>query len=112
MFQTRDVSAPQPRLCTGMFVKAGIRDERFWLQVKSIGADGTVRAIVDSTLIRSAWHRGEKLMLQQEHVLETACKDDRVSFQSLVTALGSQREAALTWHERRVAAGKEGPKGS
>ena len=106
MFETRESSAPQPRLCPGMFVKAGLRGERFWLRVQSVGDDGTLIAIVDSKLIRSTWRRGEEIRLQHEHVLESADEDDRMSFQSLVAALGSQREASLTWHVARVLARK------
>ena len=106
----RDLSAPHPMLCSGMFVKVGVRGERFWLRVQSVGVDGKIRAIVDSNLIRSTWQRGEEIMLQNEHVLETAHYEDQVSFHRLVAALGSQREAALTWHEARVVSVKCGQK--
>ena len=109
LFETRDARAPKPRVRRGVFVKVGVRGERFWCRVESVGADGTLRAIVDNDLQKSSWPRGHKLVLQHEHVLETTDATDGLTFHSLVAALGSPREAAVVWHSSRVASGRSRP---
>ena len=109
-FETRATSLPQPHVHNGSFVKVGIRDERFWCRVESIGADDMIRAVVDNDLLRSAWRRGHVLVLQHEHVLESLDVADQLSFKILVATLGSKREAALVWRDVRVASGTCNPK--
>ena len=101
-FEVRDASLTKPPAHAGSFVKAGIRGERFWCRVESVGADGMIRAVVDNDLMRSAWRRGHVLVLQDEHVLEVADVTDRLTFSSLVATFGSDRKAALAWRDARV----------
>ena len=86
-------------------MKIGIRGERFWCKVESMGGDGKLHAIVDNELLRSAWPRGHKLVLQREHVLESASVVELLSLQRLVAATGSKRDAALLWRDMRVMQG-------
>lgn len=104
-FETRGSSTDPPRVSVGCFVKIGIRGERFWCKVESVSGDGKLHAIVDNDLLRSAWRPGHKLVLQSEHVLESADVRDQLSFQRLAAATGSIREAALVWRNLRVAGG-------
>ena len=105
-FETRDASIDTPRVSVGCFVKVGIRGERFWCKVQGVSGDGKLHAIVDNNLLRSAWRPGHKLVLQSgEHVLESADVRDRLTFQRLVAATGSKRDAALLWRNLRVAEG-------
>lgn len=67
--------------------------------------DGKLHAVVDNDLLNSAWPRGHMLVLQREHVLETADVADQLSFEGLVARVGSKQEAALVWHGMRVAQG-------
>lgn len=109
-FETRDACVPQPHVHAGGFVKVGIRGERFWCRVESVGTDGMIRAVVDNDLLRSAWRRGHVLVLQHEHVLESLDVAGQLSFKTLVATLGSKREAALVWRDVRVASGTCNPK--
>ena len=109
-FETREACVPQPHVHNGSFVKVGIRDERFWCRVESVGADDMIRAVVDNDLLRSAWRRGHVLVLQHEHVLESLDVADQLSFKTLVATLRSKREAALVWRDVRVASGACSPK--
>ena len=86
-------------------MKVGIRGERFWCKVESMSGDGKLHAIVDNDLLRSAWPRGHKLVLQREHVLESASVAEQLSFRRLAAATGSMRDAALLWRDMRVAEG-------
>ena len=105
MFETRDAAIPLPCVVReGMFVKCGLRGERFWCKVCNAGTD-VLRVIIDNELLHSSWERGHELVLQHEHVLEVADATDRLAFLSLVSALGSERDAALAWRDLRVAEG-------
>ena len=92
-------------MSVGCFVKVGVRGERFWCKVLNTSEDGKLHAVVDNDLLNSAWPRGHKLVIQHEHVLEVADVADQLSFEGLVSKVGSKREAALTWHAMRVSAG-------
>ena len=70
-----------------------------------MSGDGRLHAIVDNNLLQSAWLRGHKLVLQREHVLESAHVADQLFFQRLAAATGSKREAALLWRDMRVIQG-------
>jgi len=104
-FETRDASTDPPPVSVGCFVKVGIRGERFWCKVEGVSGDGKLYAIVDNELLRSAWRRGHKLVLQREHVLESASVAEQLSFQHLATGTGSKREAALLWRDMRATEG-------
>ena len=104
-FEVRDATAPPP-VGVGYFVKVGMRGERFWCKVDSMSGDGTLDATVDNELLRSpAWPRGHKLILQREHVLESASVAEMLSFQRLAAATGSMREGALLWRDMRAMQG-------
>ena len=94
-FETRDANTDTPPVSVGCFVKVGIRGERFWCKVQGVSGDGKLHAIVDNDLSRSAWRRGHNLVLQSEHVLESADVRDRLTFHRLAAATGSMREGAL-----------------
>lgn len=104
-FEVRDASSDTPPVCVGCFVKVGIRGERFWCKVESVGGDGELHAIVDNDLLRSAWRPGHKLVLQSEYVLESADVRDRLTFHRLAAVTGSKREAAFLWRNMRVMQG-------
>jgi len=72
---------PQPPLTT--FVKVGVRGERFRCCVKSIRGDGALLRVVDNDLLKSPWRRGEEIVLQRNHVLETSEPADGMTFRSL-----------------------------
>ena len=86
-------------------MKVGIRGERFWCKVESMSGDGKLHAIVDNELLRSAWRRGHNLVLQSEHVLESADVRDRLTFHRLAAVTGSMREGALLWRDMRTMQG-------
>ena len=67
--------------------------------------DGEVHAVIDNELLRSPWRRGHKLVLRLENLLEMADVSDRLTFQSLVAALGSQPAAAFAWQDLKVIEG-------
>lgn len=104
-FEVRDASSDPPPVSAGCFVKVGIRGERFWCKVESVSGDGKLHAIVDNDLLRSAWPRGHKLVLQRQHVLESASAAQQLSFQRLVAGTGSKRDAAFLWRDMRVMQG-------
>ena len=101
-FETRDPRAHTPHVEAGMWVKAGTQAERFWLKVKSVCGDGSLRCGVDNELLTLPWRLGDELVLGREHVLESANVTDRIEFETLALALGSPREAALAWHSSKV----------
>jgi len=109
-FEVRDASVDTPPVSVGCFVKVGIRDERFWCKVESTSGDGKLHAIVDNELLRSAWPRGHKLVLQREHVLESADVKEQLSFRRrllLAAATGrSDHHAAMVWREVRASGSK------
>ena len=101
-FEARDADIDPPRACVGDFVKVGIRGERFWCEVQSVGEGGTFHAIVDNDLLRSNGARGHVLALQREHILESASITDKLTFQRLAAVTGSEQEAALLWYNARA----------
>ena len=103
-FEERDASLPQLPVRKGVFVKIGVRQERFWCRVQHVGTD-TLRVVVDNELLHSPWQRGHELVVQHRHVLEVADTTDFLTFSSLVDTLGSQRRAAHVWRDARVVAG-------
>ena len=109
MFQMRDASAPSPQVRVGSLVKASLGGERFWLHVRSVDEDGSLRASVGNDLFSAALRCGDEVELHHSHVLETADDADYCEFQRLVAALGSQREAAIAWHLARAAKGLSKP---
>jgi len=87
MFEQRPQSDALPSVRVGTFVKIGIRGERFWCCVKSTRGDGALLGVVDNDLLKSPWRRGEEIVLQRNHVLETAEPTDELTFRNLVTGL-------------------------
>ena len=100
-FETREKMAAVPHVHTGMFVKVGVRGERFWCRVQHVGVD-TLRVVVNNDLLRSPWRCGHDLVVRHEHVLESADVSDQMDFQCLVSVLGSPRKAAVAWHHIRL----------
>ena len=70
-FETRDKNVPRPCVQRGTLVKVGIRGERFWCRVGRVREDGWLLATVDNDLTRSPWRRGDEIVLQRSHVLES-----------------------------------------
>ena len=105
VFETRDPKAAKPHVRAGTFVKVGVRGERFWCRVSRVRADGVFVGVVDSDLRQSPWRRGDELVFQRSHVLETADVSDQLNFVTLWSALGSADGAALAWRRSREAAG-------
>ena len=88
-FEERDASLPKLYVRKGVFVKVGVRQERFWCVVQHVGAD-TLRVVVDNELMHSPWQRGHELVIQHRHVLEVADTADLLRFCSSSATLGSQ----------------------
>ena len=105
-FETREKMAAVPHVHTGMFVKVGVRGERFWCRVQHVGVD-TLRVVVNNDLLRSPWRCGHDLVVRHEHVLESVDVFDQIKYQCLVSVLGSQRKAAVAWHRLRLAEAAE-----
>ena len=103
-FETREKMAAVPHVHTGMFVKVGVRGERFWCRVQHVGVD-TLRVVVDNDLLRSPWRCGHDLVVRHEHVLESVDVSDQIRYQCLVSVLGSQRKAAVAWQNSRMLQG-------
>jgi hypothetical protein len=101
MFEQRPQSDALPSVRVGTFVKIGIRGERFWCCVKSTRGDGALLGVVDNDLLKSPWRRGEEIVLQRNHVLETAEPTDELTFRNLVTRFGSVGTAAAVWQDLR-----------
>ena len=101
VFEERRLDAVAPQVTAGSWVKVGLRNERFWVRVHAIEADGNLQAEVDNELINSPLRPGDRVCLQQRHVLETATERDRVLFRSRAVALGSVTDAAFEWYEAR-----------
>ena len=104
-FEARDKKATEPRVQEGSWVKVGVRGERFWCKVRYEREDGCLIGVVDNELLRSTWRRGDEIVLQHDHVLETAQPRDELTFRRLPTALGSASEAAMVWRDVREASG-------
>ena len=61
-------------------------------------------ARVDNDLLRLGWRCGEEIVIRRENVLEVAEAEDKTVFFGLVSALGSEAEAAMVWSGLREAA--------
>ena len=83
MSEQRPQSDARPSVRVGTFVKVGVRGERFRCCVKSIRGDGALLGVVDNDLLKSPWRRGEEIVLQRNHVLETSEPADGMTFRSL-----------------------------
>ena len=102
LFEQRPRSTAQPSLGVGTWVKVGVRGERFWCRVKSMQGDGSLLGVLDNDLLKSSWRRGDELVLQRSHVLETAEPADGNTFRNLVAMFGSVAEAAVVWRNLRM----------
>ena len=101
-------SDTEPRVEPGDWVKVELRDghkteERFWCRVHEVRADGTLVAAVANDLLNSAHRVGDAVLLRSSNVLDVAREADRLAFVSEAAAMGLV-EAAIAWHERRMAA--------
>ena len=101
MSEQRPQSDARPSVRVGTFVKVGVRGERFWCCVKSIRGDGALLGVVDNDLLKSPWRRGEEIVLQRNHVLETSEPADGLTFRNLATRFGSVGTAAAVWQDLR-----------
>ena len=90
----------EPRVECGMWVKVGLRAERFWCRLVTMCADGTFVARVDNNLVNSAYRCGDEIVIRSCNVLDTADVADLVAFRSLLASLGPTG-AAVAWHELR-----------
>ena len=89
----------------GTFVKVGVRGERFWCRVSRVRSDGAIVGVVENDLMHSPWRRGDEVVFQRSHVLETAEVGDQMKFLTLWSALGCADAAAMAWRTSREAAG-------
>ena len=96
----RDKNRKRPKVEPGVFIRVGVRGERFWCKVQRVRRDGALVVIVDNELLKSPWKVGDELVVLPEHVLETSDPND-MTFASLLSALGSS-EAAMLWREMRL----------
>ena len=104
-FEARDKKATEPRVQEGSWVKVGVRGERFWCKVRYEREDGCLIGVVDNELLRSPWRRGDEIVLQCDHVLQSAQPQDELTFRRLLDVLGSASEAAMVWRDVREASG-------
>ena len=100
VFEVRDKNRKRPKVEPGVFIRVGVRGERFWCKVQRVRRDGALVVIVDNELLKSPWKVGDELVVLPEHVLETSEPND-MTFASLLSALGSS-EAAMLWREMRL----------
>ena len=92
------------RVKCGMWVKIGMRTERFWCRVTAIREDGTLLACVDNDLVHLAYRCGDVIELLACHVLESADSSDLAAFYALATKLGPTG-AAMVWQQKRSQTG-------
>ena len=102
LFEQRHKSAAQPSVSIGTWLKVGVRGERFWVRVKRMRGDGSLVGVIDNDLLKSPWRRGDELVLQRSHVLETTEPADGNTFRNLVAMFGSVAEAAVVWRNLRM----------
>ena len=104
VFEERATGTVQPRVEQGMWVKVGLREERFWCKVLQKRLNGELLVTVENYLKLSRLRLGEQVVLQPCHVLETADLQDFLVFSQLTGVLGLQGGAGL-WRDSRVMEG-------
>ena len=104
VFEERATGAVEPRVEQGMWVKVGLREERFWCKVLQKRLNGALLVTVENHLKLSSLRLGEQVVLQRCHVLETADLQEFLVFSQLTGVLGLQGGAGL-WRDSRVMEG-------
>ena len=106
LFETRCTGAKTPTVVAGTSIKVSCCGEAFWCLVRHVNNHGHLLVTVDNDLVSLPWSHGSVLVLNLDHVLETANEANLMQFTKILNSLESVSEAACAWREWRIANGE------